>query len=109
MPKISIDYTKPVVNDIIRCKKEMAWHAINGNCRQFKTAAKAYSKLAVDNFELAVNVPGMEIKGKMPLKVMFNMLKIMVFNFFRKKSPEEKQFKQMIKDYRTKNMINLKQ
>ena len=107
MAKISsIDSIRPVVGAIVQQKKEMAWHAINGNCKKYKEASRAYSKLAVDNFELATKIPGIEIKGKkLPFRIQLNMIKIMLFNLFRKKSPEEKQFKQMVKEYRAKQYI----
>ena len=104
MSKLSIDFTKPIVRDIVHQKTEMAWNAVNGNCKQFKTASKAYSKLAVDNFELAMKIPGIELKGKVPLRAKLNMLKVIAFNFFRKKSPEEKQLKHMVKEYRAKDV-----
>lgn len=107
MAKISIDITKPIVCDIVSHKKEMAYQAVSGNCKQYKAAAQAYSKLAVDNFETAKDIPGIELKGKVPLAAKLNMLKIMVFNFFRKKSPEEKQLRNMVKEYRARQSIDI--
>ena len=61
-----------------------------GDFKTYKSSVKAYSKLAADNFELTKELS--EVRAEIPLfsKVGLNMLKIMVLNMFRKKSPEEK-------------------
>ncbi len=107
MAKLSVDLTNPTVNKIVMAKKEMAYQTLCGNCKQYKVSSQNYAKLAVDNFELAKKIPGIELRGHIPIKNKLNMLKILFFNFFRKKSTEEKQLKQMVKEYLTKKHIEL--
>lgn len=107
MAKLSVDLTNPTVNKIVIAKKEMVYQTLCGNCKQYKVSSQNYAKLAVDNFEVAKKIPGIELRGHVPFQNKLNMLKIMFFNFFRKKSTEEKQLKQMVKEYLAKKRIEL--
>ncbi len=102
---MSIDLKNPIISNIVYHKKDMAWHAINGNCKMYKASSKEYAKLAVDNFEVAKKVPEIKITGHLPFQKKLNLLKIMLFDLFRKMSPEEKQLHQLVKKSQSKSFV----
>ena len=92
----------PVAKKMYDLKRTTAFAMLNGRCREARTAQKEFAKLAVDNFNTAINLPK-PLEGNIPLfsKWGLNILKCHIFKLFTQKTPEEKQLKQMMDDYRT--------
>ena len=82
-------------------KTDVAYSMYYGDMKGYVTAKKEFAKIAVDHFELAVSAQGMSI-DKIPLfsKHGFNIIKCILLNKFRKKSPEEKLYMKMLKQWK---------
>ena len=66
-----------------------------GNYKEYVAAKKAYSSVAIENFELCKKAPAMNYKVPIFSKAGFNIMKCSFFDLFRKKTPQEKQFKKL--------------
>ena len=99
-----ISATEVAKNRIKKLKSEMTLSALMGDYKGFKKAKIEYSKEGVKNFELLKTIKGGGVSN-VPLfsKFGFNMLKVMFLNFFRIKTPEEKEFARMCKEEAIKN------
>ena len=93
----------PIAKRMYDLKYQHAVDIMLGNVRNARNTYKEFAKLAVANFETALEVPA-PIRGKISIfsKTGFNCLKYIIFNFFSKQSTEEKEFKKMIKEHKTK-------
>ena len=100
----------PVAKQMYKLKLKTSLAVLTGKCREANRAKKEFAKLAVDNFETAIKLP-QPLTGTFPWYSDFglNTIKYMVFNLFTKKSPEEKQLKNMVQDYRDSLMLDLEQ
>ena len=90
--------------------KQLKWdHAQNmllGNAKRAKESYREFAKLAVDNFEIATQLPA-PIKGNVPLfsKTGLKILKYVLYGIFTKRTPEEKKLKRMAEEYQLKNNL----
>ena len=93
------------INPVAEKMKQLKWdHARNmllGNAKKAKESYREYAKLAIDNFEIATQIPS-PIKGSTPLfsKTGLKILKYILYDMFTKRTPEEKKFKEMAGEYR---------
>lgn len=87
----SIKPVNPIVNKLSQLATEKSLAAINGNYKEFKTASKAYAKVAADHLDLLPQVGGLGVVNvPMFTKIGMKMAKVWFLNLFRKKTPEEK-------------------
>ena len=83
------------INPVAEKMKQLKWdHAQNmllGNAKKAKESYREYAKLAIDNFEIATQIPS-PIKGSTPLfsKTGLKILKYIIYDIFTKRTPEEK-------------------
>lgn len=104
MPKIApITKSDIIIRQLKNLKSDYAFSLLMGDYKGFKNAYKQYAKLAVDNFEIASHLES-PVKGKIPLfsKPGLKIIKCMLFNAFRIKTPEEKLLKKMGRDFKNK-------
>ena len=82
----------------LRIKSTIA--IVNGRCRAARNAQKEYAKIAVKNFGASFDVPKIpQITYPLFSRAGLNTLKFFIFKAFSKKSPEEKQLREMKIDY----------
>ena len=103
MAKVSFDPAiKPIARKIAQLKSDIVYSAALGNYKGFKAASKEHAKLAVENFDVARQIPAPSFKAPLFSKAGLRMAKVWFFNKFRIKTPEEKLLKQMGKQERLK-------
>lgn len=88
---VKISGVNPIVQRITQLRNEAVYSAVEGNYKNFKNAIKENAKLTLENYELAKQVGNPVIKN-VPLfsKIGMRIMKVMLLNFFRIKTPEEK-------------------
>lgn len=86
-----------------RLRQDMTMSSVFGDYQGFKNAKIEYAKIAVKNFELAKTIKGGGATAPLFSKYGLNMLKVMICNFFRKKTPEEKLLIQKAKEEQLKS------
>ena len=93
----------PIGKKLYDCKFKHVSNLLYGNTKEAKKNYQEFAKLAVDNFETAVQVPS-PLKGSVPLfsKLGLNIIKYLIYDLFTKNSPEEKQLKKMYEEYKIK-------
>ena len=92
----------PIVERLTSLKNEQVYSAFIGDYKGFKKAAKEYAKLAVTNFDEARKAKAMEVKVPLFSSYGLKMTKVWFLNKFRIKTPEEKAFKKLAKEYKMK-------
>ena len=97
---------KPVAKQLYELKCLHSTQILMGEARRARETYRDFAKLAVENFETAVNVPS-PVQGKINLFSFYglNCIKYMIYRLFTRKSPEEKQFKQMVKEHKLNRMF----
>lgn len=100
---MTINRINPVVQQLTQYASEKMFAAAMGNYKEYKTASKAFAKLASDNLELLPQVKAPKMQG-VPLfsKIGRCIMKILFLEKFRIKTPEEKMVKKYIKELRQK-------
>ena len=90
---------------ISQLKMNSALSVMSGDFKQARAAQKELAKIAVDYFELTMNVPS-PVRGSFSLfsKEGFNALRFIISEKFREKTPEEKRMMQMIELYKKGNL-----
>ncbi len=94
-----------VINPVAEKMKQLKWdyarNMLLGNAKKAKESYREYAKLAVENFEIATQIPS-PIKGSTPLfsKTGLKILKYIFYDIFTKRTPEEKKLKKMAEEYR---------
>ena len=97
--------SRVAVNPIAEKMKQLKWdHARNmllGNAKKAKESYREYARLAVDHFELSIEIPS-PITGNIPLfsKTGLKILKYIIYDKFTKSTPAEKKLKEMAEEYR---------
>lgn len=101
MAKIS-----PLTQKFSQLKSNIGLSSLLGNYKDYKTARKEFASLAMNHFETSMTAPGAKIQN-VPLfsKPGMNILKVIILDFFRKKTPAEKQYKKMLKDFKKAQKI----
>ena len=96
----------PIAKQLYDLKLEHSTQILMGKAKQARNTYRNFAKLAVQNFETAVEVPP-PIQGKINLFSYYglNCIKYMIYKIFTKKSPEEKQFQQMVREYKINKKI----
>lgn len=91
----------PIAKRMYDLKLKTSLDILHGRCKEARKAQKEFASIAVDHFETAVKVP-QPVTGSFPLYSKFglNAIKFMIFKAFCKKTPQEKQLKNMYDDYR---------
>lgn len=92
----------PIIERLASLKNDQVYSAFSGDYKGFKTAAKEYAKLAVNNFDYALKAKAMEVKVPLFSSYGLKMAKVWFLNKFRIKTPEEKAFKKLAKEYKMK-------
>ncbi len=83
----------PIVQRITQLRNEVAYSAFEGNYKNFKFAAKEHAKLVLEHYELSKQAGHPSFKVPLFSKAGLRMMKVMFLNFFRIKSPAEKELK----------------
>ena len=107
MPKVSLNPT--ITQNVMKLKNDMSYYALMGHYKDFKNAKIAYSKIAVDNFELCKNLPNPKVSVPFFSKFGFNIFKIWLMEKFRIETKEEKLFKQMALEEKAKQIVKTSQ
>ena len=96
----------PVAEKMKQLKWDLAYNVLLGNAKKAKEYHREFAKLAVDNFEIAIQIPA-PIKGRAPFfsKTGLKMLKYILYDVFTKRTPEEKQLKRMTEEYQLKKKL----
>lgn len=90
----------PVLERARVLKNDMAYASVLGNYKEFKEAAKEYAKIGVQHFEEVRKLPSPKATVPLFSRPGMRMLKVMILNYFRIKTPEEKEFKKMAAEYK---------
>ena len=89
-------------NEMFNYTKSIMTNVLFGDFKRAREMEKALAKVAVDNFETYKQIPMLEFKN-VPLaivhKVMVKNLQYKIYRAFSKKTPEEKTFMKMKKEY----------
>ncbi len=96
----------PIIEKLSSLKYDQAISVIKGNYKGYKNASKEYAKIAVKNFDESLQAKGPEIKVPLFSAYGLRFVKVWFLNKFRIKSPEEKAFKKMCKEYKMKQEIS---
>ena len=93
----------PIAKEMYQLKFRQYSNILTGNAREAKKYSRSFAKMAVENFETALQIPS-PIKGSIPLfsRMGFNIIKYMIYNLFTRDSKEEKQLKILWEDYKYK-------
>ena len=99
--KVSSVAVNPIAEKMRRLKWDHASNMLLGNAKKAKEIYREYAKLAVDNFEIATQIPS-PINGKTSLfsKTGLRLLKYIIYDKFTKSTPAEKKLKEMADEYR---------
>ena len=91
----------PIAKEMYQLKLRQYSNILTGNAREAKKYSQSFAKMAIDNFETAVQIPS-PVKGSIPLfsRMGFNIIKYMIYSLFTKDSKEEKQLKILWEDYK---------
>ena len=100
----------PIAQKMYKLKFESSTSILTGNFKNARIAQKEFAKLAVDNFDIALKTPA-------PVKANFSLfstqglkcLQFLLYKTFCKKTPEEKQLKRMLQDYRNSMILDIHQ
>ena len=94
-----------LADHIRQLKTNAIYSAFMGDTKGYISAQKDFAKIAVDHFELSTSVKGMSINN-VPLfsKHGFNITKCLFFNKLRKKTPEEKLYMKMLKQWKKQSL-----
>ena len=87
-------------------RSSMTYDAILGNYKNFKNAKKEYAVLAIKDFNTVRQLPAPKVIVPLFSRQGIQMLFVMVRDFFRVKTPEEKILKKMGNDYKSKLKVN---
>ena len=84
--KIGVDTQK-----IAKLKTDIAWSALQGRYKEYKTAVKSLASEGVKDFETVKDIQGMQVKGAIPIfsKAGMHILKIKILEAFRVKTLEK--------------------
>ena len=104
--KVSRVAVNPVAEKMRQLKWDHAQNMLLGNAKKAKESYREYAKLAVDNFEIATQIPS-PIKGSTPLfsQTGLKILKYIIYDKFTKSTPAEKKLKEMAEEYQLKKNL----
>ena len=104
--KVSRVAVNPVAEKMRQLKWDHAQNMLLGNAKKAKESYREYAKIAVDNFEIATQIPS-PIKGSTPLfsKTGLKILKYIIYDKFTKSTPAEKKLKEMAEEYQLKKNL----
>lgn len=83
-------------------KNNMAYASVLGHYKEYKEAAKEYAKIGVQHFEDIRKLPSPKVTVPLFSRPGMRILKVMILNYFRIKTPEEKEFKKLTTEYKQK-------
>lgn len=89
---------------IFELRKQMDLSVLDGKLREARNCQKEIAKVALEDFETYKTVPFMHyilprMGLKEILKLMFNSFEFKIYSKFVKRTPEEKQFTKLSRDY----------
>lgn len=90
---VKIQPADGIVQKIVAARNECFLAAAEGNYKKYKDACKNSAKLTLENYEVASRISTPKLTVPLFSSVGLNMLKVMILNLFRRKTPEEKQLK----------------
>jgi len=93
----------PIVQRLQQLRSDKMFNYVIGDYKGYKTAAKEFAKLSVENpesFKILQQTPAPKVTMPLFSKPALKMLKVWFLEKFRLKTPEEKAFKKMCqRDY----------
>lgn len=99
----------PIVQTITKVRNELVLSALEGNYAQYKKARIENAKLTLENFEVAKKIQSPSVQVPLFSVLGFRLLKFAFLDFFRTKTPEEKQLKEIgRREYLTDRFIKNK-
>lgn len=98
----------PVQQKIWNLRELIKLHAVMGDYKEFVAARKEYAKAYMSSPKEALSLPKTsQISVKLFSEEGWNMLKIMLRDLFRIKSPEEKALKKYAEELKAKQKFNI--
>ena len=97
----------PVQYVIANAKRDVIISSIIGDSKAYAQNHKILAEMAVKHFDEFNSVRIQKISVPLFSYEGFNMLKVMIKDIFRKKTPEEKLLKKMIYKSKVKNYYNI--
>lgn len=92
----------PIMQQLSLLKTDVVFSVVKGDFKGYKKASIDYAKLAVNHFDDAVKANSPQIKVPLFSSYGLKMAKIWFLNKLRIKTPEEKAFKKLAKEYKMK-------
>lgn len=90
------------VNEMFNYSKYALMNIISGNFKEARNAEKQLAKLCVEDFDTYKSIPRLKINNvpfSAGMQILKNSLKYKLYKVFSKKTPEEKTFLKMKKEY----------
>ncbi len=90
----------PIAKQMYNLKLKSSLAIAGGRYKEARVAQKDFAKLAIQDFSAALNTPEPFI-GSHPWysNYTLNSVKFGIYNLFTKKTPEEKQYKNLVTEY----------
>ena len=101
--KSELYQTMVKVNELLGFRQNVFANVITGNFKEARKSEKQLAKYAIKNFEYYKKMPKINFTN-VPLEIqktaIFNSIKYRFYKIFQIKTPEEKTFLKMLKEYR---------
>ena len=88
------------LNKVKQLRTSMAYDALLGNYKAFRNAKKEYASLAIKDFHAVRQIKAPKVSVPLFSKQGLRLMFIAIREFFRIKTPEEKQLKKMGAEYK---------
>ena len=93
------------LNRVSQLRNSMMMDAILGNYKDFKNAKKEYASIVIQDFDAIKKLPAQKAEVPLFSKYGLRMIYVMIRDFFRIKTPEEKCLKKMGKKAKAESFI----
>ena len=96
----------PIMRQLTSLKTDLVFSAATGDYKGYQKAAIEYAKLAVDHFDEAVKAPSPQMKAPLFSSYGLKMAKVWFMDKFRNKTPAEKAFLKLAKEFKAKKELS---
>ena len=98
---------EPKINKLVELKRSLIFTQIIGDYSTYKIVHQEYADFGVKNFELLKSVNFPDVNVPLFSREGLNMMKIMVKEMFREKTPEEKLLTKLFREERLRTRYNI--
>lgn len=95
----------PIQYNLQNIKVDTIMASILGNHKGYAWHHKHLASLATEHFDEFISLPKEKISVPLFSRPGFNMLYVAIRDLFRKKTPEEKLFKKMLKEEKVRDFV----